>query len=317
VTKPRIAFAGTPQFAVPTLEALLTFGAEIPVVMTQPDRPAGRGRRLAPSPVKQAALAAGLRVAEPIRLNDRGLLAAFGPSPDLLVVVAYGLILPEWILAWPRCGAINVHASLLPRWRGAAPIQRAIMAGDKETGVSIMQMEPGLDTGPVYATETVAIGPQTSAASLHEELAQRGAQALLGVLPGVLSGSLRALAQDEAQATYARKLSKDEARLDWREPAVVLERKIRAFNPWPVAETLVSDGRRIRIWAAELTAMKTGAAPGTIVAADAAGIAVATGDGVLRLTRVQAPSAKVISAAAYLAAQPLAGASLVSPSELG
>ncbi|HEY8521483.1 MAG TPA: methionyl-tRNA formyltransferase [Gammaproteobacteria bacterium] len=309
----RIAFAGTPEFAVPALERLVSLGHAVPLVVTQPDRPAGRGRVLTPSPVKRAALAAGLRVVQPASLKDPALAAELGPPPELMIVAAYGLLLPPWLLAWPKRGCVNLHASLLPRWRGAAPIQHAILAGDAVTGISVMRMEAGLDTGPVYARAEVAIGPRETAGELHDRLAALAAEVLADTLPGILDGRLAPEPQDERLATYAPKLGKADAPLPWRAPAVELERRVRAFNPWPVAEGVLTDGRRLRIWqAAALPDAGGGAAPGTVLAAGPAGIDVATGAGALRLERVQAPGGRAIPAAAYLAAHPLApGASFV------
>jgi methionyl-tRNA formyltransferase len=302
-----LAFAGTPSFAVPTLEAIVGAGGRVSIVLTQPDRPRGRGRKIQASPVKVAALTAGLEVAQPRRLDDRALLDALGPRPEYLVVVAYGLILPGWMLSWPRRAAINVHASLLPRWRGAAPIQRAILAGDIETGVSIMRMDAGLDTGPVYATAAIPIGPRTNAAELHDALAALGAETLVHALPRIHSGALDARAQADVGMTHAAKLAKSEAIIDWSRSALEIDRQIRAFVGWPVAEARLSDGGRLRIWAAELAGASSSAAarPGEILATRAAGIEVATGQGVLRLTRVQPPSGRVVDAGAYLAAHPL------------
>lgn len=312
---PRIAYAGTPEFAVPALQALAAFGAEIPVVFTQPDRPAGRGRQLVASPVKQAAEALGVPVAQPASMKDPAAweLAVHGGAPDLLVVAAYGLLLPPAMLAWPRRGCVNLHASLLPRWRGAAPIQYAILAGDRETGVSVMRMEAGLDTGPVYLERATPIGVRETAGSLHDRLAEIAADALREALPALLDGSLAAEPQAAERATTAPKIDKTDAVLDWRRPAIELERRVRAFNPWPIAESTTSDGRRLRIW--EALALPDGAAaaesaaepPGTILAAARAGIDVATGDGVLRLTRVQPPSGRAMDAQAYVAAHSLRG----------
>lgn len=314
MTDPLIAFAGTPAFAVPTLDAILAAGYGVPLVLTQPDRPAGRGRRLKASAVKEAALAARLTVLAPETLKALPIRAEItARRADLLVVVAYGLIMPPWLLAWPQRGAVNVHASLLPRWRGAAPIQRAILAGDRETGVSIMRMEAGLDTGPVYATERIDIGADDTAASLHDALAELGAETLCRALPAILAGSLKPHPQDSARVSYAAKINKAEAAIDWREPAAAIVRKVHAFNPWPVAESRLGDGRRLRIWDAEVCASDSLARPGAVLAADASGIVVATGKGAVRLCRIQAPSARVMDAAEYLAAAPLApGASFVT-----
>jgi methionyl-tRNA formyltransferase len=260
----------------------------VAAVYTQPDRPAGRGRKLAASPVKQAALAAGVAVEQPQTLRDkavRGRLAAC--EPDLVVVVAYGLILPRSVLALPRFGCWNVHASLLPRWRGAAPIQRAILAGDEESGVALMQMEAGLDTGSVLLERRTPIAQRETGGSLHDRLARLGAEALADGLASVLRGeALPATAQPETGVTYAHKIDKAEARIDWNEPAIAIERKVRAFDPWPVAEGLV-EGERLRIWSAEALAQSAHAASGSIVAAKRDALDIATGDGILRIRELQ------------------------------
>ena len=234
----KIVFAGTPDFSVPALDALLTSGHDVIAVYTQPDRPAGRGRKLTASPVKARALEHGIPVHQPLSLKrpeEQERLAAL--APDVMVVVAYGLLLPPAVLAIPRLGCVNIHASLLPRWRGAAPIQRAILAGDAETGVTLMQMEKGLDTGPMLATVRCPIGPDDTAETLHDRLAALGAGALVPTLERLDRGEITAEPQDDTQACYAAKLDKAEAVLDWRRPAVELERQVRAFNPWPVAQT--------------------------------------------------------------------------------
>ncbi|HMM56021.1 MAG: methionyl-tRNA formyltransferase [Xanthomonadales bacterium PRO7] len=300
----RLVFAGTPEFAVPHLRACLAENVEIAAVYTQPDRPAGRGRAMAASPVKQAALAAGLTVEQPESLKSPEAQSRLRElAPDLLVVVAYGLILPRKVLAIPRLGCWNVHASLLPRWRGAAPIQRAILAGDTQTGVCLMRMEAGLDTGPVLLRREIGISTNDTGGSLHDKLAALGAQVLGDGLRRTLSGEvLDAEQQPETGVTYAHKLDKSEARLDWNESSVALERKVRAFDPWPVAEADVS-GERVRVWAAQALA-GTGMSPGAIVAAGKQGIDVACGEGALRILRLQRAGGRVVSAADYLNARP-------------
>lgn len=300
-----IVFAGTPDFAVPTLDHLIDTGRRPVAVYTQPDRPAGRGRQPRPSPVKQRAEQAGISVLQPASLRTpeaQAELAAL--APDLLVVVAYGLILPQAVLDIPRLGCVNVHASLLPRWRGAAPIQRALLAGDATTGVTIMQMEAGLDTGPMLARREIPIGPQDTAGDLHDRLAVLGAELLVEVLPDIAIGRLTPAPQDDAAATYADKLRKDEAPLDWQLPATALARQVRAFNPWPVAEARLA-GRTLRIWQAEALPEPAAAAPGEIVAVGRQGIDVATAEGILRLIRLQAPGGRPLSATEFLNGHPL------------
>jgi methionyl-tRNA formyltransferase len=304
----RIVYAGTPEFAVPALQALLDSGVEVVAVYTQPDRPAGRGRKLAASPVKQLALELGLPVEQPESFTSSATerLASF--KADLMVVAAYGLILPRPVLALPRLGCINIHASLLPRWRGAAPIQRAILAGDAETGVALMRMEAGLDTGPVYAKKTTPIGSELTAADLHDALALLGAGLLREYLPQLLEGELIAAPQDPSAVTYAAKLQKSEAWLDWSQPAGVLQRQIRAFNSWPVAQTHLHD-QVIRIWRASVAdAAASSAQQGSILAADAAGILVATGGGILRILELQRPGGKILPAGDFINAVNLHGA---------
>jgi methionyl-tRNA formyltransferase len=307
---PRIAFAGTPEFAVPALQALAATGATIPVVLTQPDRPAGRGRQPAVSSVKTAAQTLGLPIAQPEKLTPPARWMGVGAAPDLLVVAAYGLLLPRAMLAWPRLGCVNLHASLLPRWRGASPIQYALLAGDAVTGVSVMRMEAGLDTGPVYAAHATPIEARETAATLHERLATIAAGLLAETLPLILSGALEPVPQRAELATIAPKIAKADAILDWRRCAIRLERQVRAFNPWPVAEGRLTDARRLRIWdAVALHGSQVGTRPGAILNASASGIDVATGAGVLRLTRIQPPSGRAMDAQAYLAAHSLEGAS--------
>lgn len=300
----KIVFAGTPEFAVPTLGMLLESPHEVCAVYTQPDRPSGRGQKLKPSPVKELAQSRGVSVYQPVTLKDpdeqerlRSLEA------DLMVVVAYGLILPKPILEIPRLGCVNVHASLLPRWRGAAPIQRAILAGDEVTGITIMRVEPRLDAGPMLHKKICRIAPLETAGELHDRLARLGAEALAEVLPAIEAGTVRPEVQDETQVTYAAKLEKHEARLDWTMAAVYLERRVRAFNPWPVAETLYR-GQTLRIWLAESLDEPASAEPGTILDRDRT-LDVATGSGVLRLLEVQLPGGKRMPAQAFLNAHPV------------
>ncbi|TWT18103.1 methionyl-tRNA formyltransferase [Luteimonas marina] len=299
----RIVFAGTPDFAVPSLRAAAARG-EVIAVYTQPDRPAGRGRGLAASPVKQAAQQLGLPVLQPDTLRtveSRRALRAL--QPDLMVVVAYGLLLPPKVLEIPTHGCWNVHASLLPRWRGAAPIQRAIEAGDAETGVCLMQMEQGLDTGPVLLSQATPIGEHETGGQLHARLADLGAQVLADGL-ALLRAGVRPTSQPQPAdgATYAHKLEKAEARLDWALPADVLARKVRAFDPWPVAEAELA-GERLRIHGAIALPLAHGAAPGRVLFAGKAGIDVACGEGALRIRALQRAGGKVITAADYLNAR--------------
>lgn len=308
----RIIFAGTPEFAVPSLEALLAVGQDIVAVYTQPDRPAGRGRKLSPSPVKAAALAQGLPVLQPPTLRDETAVAELRAlAADLMVVVAYGLLLPQAVLDAPRLGCVNVHASLLPRWRGAAPIQRALLAGDTESGVTIMRMAAGLDTGPAYLLRPLTIASRETGGSLGDKLARQGAQALVEALPGIANGSLIPVPQDDSQANYAHKLAKAEAEVDWSRPAVEIDRLIRALDPWPVAQTQF-EGSSLRLWGSELTdlAPPPEALPGQVLAVGKGGIAVATGVGVLRLTRLQPPGKRPMSAAEFLNARRLDGVRL-------
>ena len=298
---------------MPSLRALVARGVDVPLVLTQPDRPAGRGRRLTASPVKEAASTLGLAVAQPSSLRAPGFVETLGPRPDLMIVIAYGLLLPRAMLDWPRLGCVNLHASLLPRWRGAAPIQRAVLAGDEITGISVMQMDEGLDTGPVHLTRSTQIGAHETAGELHDRLAALAAAALDAALPGVLGGTSTPIPQQAELATLAPKIAKGDGMIDWSAPAVELERRVRAFNPWPVAEGVLDQGGRLRVWdAVVVQATASGARPGAIVAATRAGIDVATGDGVLRLTKVQPPSARVMDAAAYLAAHSLTGVAFVA-----
>ena len=303
-----VAFAGTPEFAAVALDALLASDHCVVGVLTQPDRPAGRGRKLTPSAVKRRALEAGVTVQQPLSLRDEAAqadLRALGA--DVLVVAAYGLILPQVVLDMPELGCLNIHASLLPRWRGAAPIHRAVLAGDEQTGVCIMQMDAGLDTGAVLLEKTTAIGPNETTAQLHDRLADLGAQALLDALPGRCKGSLQAHEQPDEGITYADKLSKAEAKLDFNAASVELHRRIRAFNPWPVAEGQLC-GERVRIWASRLVDVEVGEeSPGTILPGKADGLRVRTGDGALDILSLQWPGKKAQDAAAFQQGRDLEG----------
>ena len=311
----RVVFAGTPEFAVPALRALIDTDHSVVAVYTQPDRPAGRGRKLQASPVKQTALLAGIPVEQPAHFKTPEALARLAEyQPDLMVVAAYGLLLPQTVLDLPRYGCINIHASLLPRWRGAAPIQRALLAGDQQTGISLMQMEAGLDTGPVLRTQACAIEASDSAQSLHDRLAAIGADVLLKGIQDLQQGQCIAQPQDESLATYATKLTKAEAEIDWTESAVQLDRRVRAYNPWPVAYT-ACQGHAVRLW--ESLVLDQSAAstmlPGLVLAESAQGLDVATGVGILRITRLQWAGSKVLSAAEFLAGRSLLGQRLGQP----
>ncbi|MBL8201425.1 MAG: methionyl-tRNA formyltransferase [Chromatiales bacterium] len=306
----RVIFAGSPAFATPTLRKLVDLGHAPVAVLTQPDRPAGRGRAVAAGPVKQLALDLGIPVLQPATLKtDEARAALRELAPDLVVVVAYGLLLPADVLGLPPRGCVNVHASLLPRWRGASPIQAAVLAGDAETGVSIMQLEAGLDTGPVYATAKLAIGADDTAGELEARLAQLGADTFGTLLEDLLAGRLRPVAQPDEGITYARRINKAEARIDWREPAAVIARRVRAWNPWPVADTLL-DGQQLRCFASEPLGDDPPDAsrmPGQVLASDARGIEVQTGAGRLRLRTVQAPGRQRVAAADFARGHALVG----------
>lgn len=289
----RIVFAGTPDFAARHLQALLETDHEIVAVYTQPDRPAGRGQKLVASPVKQLAVEQGIPVHQPVRLKDADAQATLASlTPDLLIVVAYGLILPQAVLDIPRLGCINSHASLLPRWRGAAPIQRAIEAGDAKTGVTVMQMEAGLDTGPMLLKVETPIYDHDTGASLHDRLAALGSQAVVNAVSRIAQTGLQGEVQDDALATYAHKLDKSESLLDWRRPAIELDRRIRAFFPWPGCHTTL-DGAAVKVLEA---AVGVGSGqPGQILEASREGLTVACGDGALILTRLQLAGGKPLA----------------------
>ena len=293
----RIAFAGTPHFALPALRVLLASRHRVVGVLTQPDRPAGRGQQLRSSPIKLLAAEHGLAIAQPPTLKTaegRAELARW--APDLLVVVAYGLILPEPVLALPRLGCVNIHGSLLPRWRGAAPIQRAILAGDAETGVTIMQLDVGLDTGPMLLDRRRPIHSHETAGDLHDALAELGAAALAEALEGILAGTLVARPQPAAGATYAPKLEKAEARLDWNAGVIELDRRVRAFNPWPMAETSFA-GEPLKVLRARIADQPAAdAAPGTLLGIAEDGLRVACGEGVLAVRELQRAGKRPISA---------------------
>jgi methionyl-tRNA formyltransferase len=300
----RIGFAGTPEFAVPTLAALCAWAqrhdAAVTDVWTQPDRPAGRGRRLTASPVKQAALDHGARIHQPRSLRDPAALAELRDARlDLLVVVAYGLILPLDVLRAPRLGCVNVHASLLPRWRGAAPIQRAIAAGDRVSGIGIMAMDEGLDTGALWRNVPVPILPEDTGGTLHDRLAAEGARQLVDALSDIFGG-VAPTPQDPTMVTYASKLSKAEATVDWTQDAGRIADQVRAFVPWPVAQTTL-DGRQLRLWSADAVAGTDAAQPGRVIDVSD-GIVVACGSGALRLTRVQVAGGRPLDATVFVRA---------------
>ena len=297
----KVIFAGTPDFAAAALKAIAAAGFEIPLVLTQPDRPKGRGMQLAPSPVKQAALELGLRVAQPekLRNNAEALQMLKEVEADVMVVAAYGLILPQDVLDTPKHGCLNIHASLLPRWRGAAPIQRAIEAGDAETGVCIMQMDIGLDTGDVVSEHRYTIQPTDTANEVHDALMNLGAAAIVADLQQLKTeGRLKSVKQPEEGVTYAQKLSKEEARIDWNESAAVIERKIRAFNPVPAA-WVEYQGKPMKIWRAEVVAQQGRA--GEVLSCSADGLVVACGENALKITELQPAGGKRMDIAAFAA----------------
>ena len=309
----RVAFAGTPEFAAVALEAIHAAGHAVPLVLTQPDRPAGRGMKLTPSPVKQLALQIGAPVAQPrsLRLDGKfpgeaaaGRAALEAARPDVLVVAAYGLILPQWVLDLPRLGCLNIHGSLLPRWRGAAPIHRAIEAGDTQTGITIMQMDAGLDTGDMLLIERAPILADDTTARLHDRLAALGARMVVQSLADAAAGALKPVKQPEAGVTYAHKIDKAEAAIDWTLPAAAIERRVRAFDPFPGA-TFQAGGDTVKLWRAQVERRDDAAAPGTVLAVDGQQLVVACGDGALALLDVQRPGGKRGPVAQWLQAHPI------------
>ncbi|HEX4884775.1 MAG TPA: methionyl-tRNA formyltransferase [Casimicrobiaceae bacterium] len=303
----RVGFAGTPVFAVSALAAIADAGFTIPLVLTRPDKPKGRGLKTEPSPVKAEALRRGLPVIQPATLRTQeGRAAALAVPLDVLVVAAYGLILPPEVLAWPRLGCINIHASRLPRWRGAAPIQRALLAGDPATGVSIMQMDEGLDTGPVIALADVPIEPRETGGSLHDRLADAGAALVVEVLRRIeRGGTIEAAPQPEDGAVYAKRIDRDDARIDWTRDAEAIDRQVRAFDPVPGAFTTL-DGAPLKVWKAAPAAATAQALPGTVLDASSRGIVVACGRGLLIIEELQPASGRRMTAAAFVAGRGVA-----------
>jgi methionyl-tRNA formyltransferase len=300
----RLIFAGTPAFAAVALEALLDSAHQVALVLTQPDRPAGRGMKMVSSEVKRLALSHGLSVLQPATLRDADVVNSIASlGADAMIVAAYGLILPPEVLSVFQYGCINIHASVLPRWRGAAPIQQALLAGDRESGVSIMRMEEGLDTGPVFTIERIRIESRDTSSTLHDKLAGLGAQSIVRALAGIESGSLHAAPQSADGITYAHKITREQARIDWKLPAVELDRAVRAFNPFPAAFSFF-DEQVVKVWDAEI-ASGSPAEPGEIVAVSDAGIVVACGSGALCLTRLQRPGGKQLPAAEFLRGFPV------------
>ena len=319
----RLAFAGTPAFAAAALQAIVAAGHDVALVLTQPDRPAGRGLKMQPSPVKTVATQKGLALLQPagLRLDGRFSTDALAArralqsaAPDVTVVAAYGLILPPWLLALPRLGCINIHASLLPRWRGAAPIQRAIEAGDRETGISIMQMDPGLDTGDLLSTHAMPIAPDDTGTTLHDRLAALGASAIVDALARLGRDELRRTPQPADGVTYAHKIDKHEAVLDWRAAAALLERRVRAFDPFPGA-TLTDRGNTLKVWRAAVRA-GTGSAPGQVLSTLPGPLVVACGEGALELCVLQRPGGRRLPAAqCFPAGAPALGQRLIANSD--
>jgi methionyl-tRNA formyltransferase len=300
MAQPRIIFAGTPEFALTSLQALVESGNTPVAVLTQPDRPAGRGRQMTASPVKQFADAAGIAVLQPETLRDDSVISELARlEPDMLIVAAYGLILPQAVLDIPSAGCLNVHASLLPRWRGAAPIQAAIKAGDAQTGVCLMAMTAGLDCGPVYVSESMTVGADETAGELHDRIAAAGGRLLIRHLADIIAGNISPQEQDESAATYAPKIRASDAVIDWQRSATELDRIVRAFNPTPGAYFLLDD-ERIKCSGASIAA-GADATPGTVIDAGPEGITVACGDGALCMTSLQRPGKRLVSAGEFAA----------------
>jgi methionyl-tRNA formyltransferase len=309
MNNPKVIFAGTPDFAVASLAALVAAGVRPCAVLTQPDRPAGRGKQLTPSPVKKFAVEHGLPLLQPRTLRDDDVAAELAAlEADIMIVAAYGLILPQNVLDIPRVGCLNVHGSLLPRWRGAAPIQAAILAGDRETGACLMSMEAGLDTGPVFASEAVLIGAQETAGELHDRVAAIGAELLVTHLDDIVAGRLQARRQDDNEASYAAKISSADAVIDWHQSAAELGRRVRAYNPVPGAWFMLGD-ERVKCWQAHVVA-GVEASAGAVLSANADGIMVACSEGALRLEVLQRPGKRAVSAGEFAAQRELLGRQL-------
>jgi len=303
MTPLNLVFAGTPAFTCPSLNALITSKHHLSAVYTQPDRPAGRGRRMQSSPAKQWAEEHHIPVYQPLNFKNQATQEELKTlKPDLLVVIAYGLILPQAVLDIPRFGCINVHASLLPNWRGASPIQASLLNGDKETGITIMQLDAGMDTGPMLTRATCTIPPNATAKTLHDTLAQLATKPLLETLDAFVENRVHPVNQQHESASYAPKITKQDALIDWHKPAIHIERQIRAFNPWPIARTETGE-QTLRVHQASVLPQSTKAEPGTILSLDASGIFVATGEGILRIEIIQFAGGKALSIADWLNAR--------------
>lgn len=303
MSKLKIVFAGTPEFTLPCLEALFHSEHELLALYTQPDRPAGRGRKLQPSAAKNWALSQQIPIYQPLNFKTEEAVAQLAElEADIIVVIAYGLILPKKVLCLPRLGCINVHASLLPRWRGASPIQQAVLAGDEQSGITIMQMDAGMDTGDKLAERSCPIFPNDTAGSLHDRLAQLAPEALLTTLDKLANGKHTSEPQENNQATYAGKIKKEDALIDWHKTAKEIDQQIRAFNPWPIAYTQVGD-EQLRIFRAQVVAMEHSANPGTILSLDKKGLLIATAENALMIEQIQFPGAKMLTVADWLNAK--------------